>query len=304
MTKDLENKFFAEFVDDGAAAVCFHYIIETYIYRRKPWRTAEEVLDLVSKKTEAFDLAACPIRHRKNLIDEISDNISSLNEKQAEIYVIRILENFWMFERVMTEGKEHVIFINKLFLDKRGTDKEGSIAWYGRIWYYRLFCFARLLAGVCAEHGINLLDIQRKRDIKIIDSLNEAELSFFSVDGSFEYGKTLLENLNLPNGKHQKIDERLQTEEAKMYFQMAIDRGLMSEDYKWIGEKQLCSWFCSKMSTKLNLGKGMTADGKERINWKIFDFLGKKDLRGGLNDVQKIRTRPIGHEVIDEIFAD
>lgn len=303
MIKDLENKFFAEFADDGAAAVCFHYLIDTYIYMREPVLTAEEVLDLVSKRTEAFDLDACPIgrKGRKNLLDEISDNLDSLNEKQAERYIIRILENFWVFERVMTEGKEHEIFINKLFLDKIGTDKEGSIEWYGRIWYYRLFCFARLLAGVCAEHGINLLDIQRKRDIKIIDSLNEAELSFFSVDGSFEYGKTLLENLNLPNGKHQ-IDERLQTEEAKAYFQRAIDKGLISEDYKWLKEKQLCAWFCCEMSDKLNLGKGITSDGVKRINWKIFDFFGINNLRGSLNDIHRIGKEPQGHEVIDEIF--
>lgn len=299
MTKDLENKFFDEFADDGAAAVCFHYLIDTYIYMREPVRKAEEVIEWVSKRTEAFDLSACPVnrRGRKNLVDEISDNLDSLNEKQAERYLIRILENFWLYQRVMTEGKEH-----ELFLDIIRTDKVGSIEWFGRIWYFRLFCFARLLAGVCAEHGINLLDVQRKRGIKIIDSLNVDELSFYPEDGSFIYAQTLLDNLNLPNGKHQKIDERLQTEEAKVYFQRAIDKGLMSEDYKWIGEKQLCSWFCSKMSTKLNLGKGMTADGKERINWKIFDFFGIKDLRGGLNDVQKIRTRPIGHEVIDEIF--
>lgn len=301
MTKDLENKFFAEFVDDGAAAVCFHYIIETYIYRRKPWRTAEEVLDLVSKRTEAFDLAACPIRHRKNLIDEISDNISSLNERQAEIYVIRILENFWWCGSVMTEGEEH-----DLFYDIIRTDDVGSIEWYGWIWYCRLFRFARLLAGVCAEHGINLLEVQVKRGIKIIDSLNVVELSFYTETNSFEYAQTLLDNLNLPNGKHQKIDERLRTEEAKAYFQKAIDKGLMSEDYKWLERKQLCAWFCCRMSDKLHLGKGTKTDNKgkaiERVNWKIFDFFGIKRLRGDLNDIHKVGTKPRGHEVIDEIF--
>lgn len=309
MRKDLENKLFAEFADDGAAAVCFHYIIETYIYRREPVYTAEEVIALASKRTEAFDLSACPVNRkgRKNLVEEISDNLDSLNERQAERYIIRILENFWRYEIVMTEGEEHEIFINKLFLDKIGTDKEGSIKSLGGLWYYRLFCFARLLAGVCAEHGINLLDIQRKRDIKIIDSLNEAELSFFSVDGSFEYGKTLLENLNLPNGKHQ-IDERLQTEEAKVYFQRAIDKGLMSEDYKWLKEKQLCAWFCCRMSDKLHLGKGTKTDNKgkarERVNWKIFDFFGIKNLKGNFNDIQRIGTPPRGYKVIDVIFAD
>lgn len=298
MRKDLENKFFAEFADDGAAAVCFHFLIDTYIYKREPVRTAEEVLDLVSKRTEAFDLAACPIRHRKNLIDEISDNISSLNEKQAEIYIIRILENFWQHERVMTEGKEH-----DLFYDAVRTDKMDGIEWYGHIWYYRLFYFARLLAGVCAEHGINLLDIQRKRGIKIIDSLNVVELSFYTETNSFEYAQTLLDNLNLPKGKHQKIDERLQTAEAKRYFQMAIDKGLMSEDYRWLERKQLCACFCSEMSDKLNLGNGMTADGVKRINWKIFDFFGI-NLKRNLGDIQRIGNPPRGHDVIDEIFAD
>lgn len=301
MIKDLENKFLAEFADDGAAAVCFSYIKDTYIYMREPVRTAEEVLDLVSKRTEAFDLAACPIRHRKNLIDEISDNLSSLNERQAEIYIIRILENFWWFERVMTEGKEH-----ELFLDAIRTDKMDSIEWYGHIWYYRLFYFARLLAGVCAEHGINLLEVQKKRGIKIIDSLNVVELSFYTETNSFEYAGIILENLNLPNGKHQKIDERLQTEEAKVYFQRAIDKGLISEDYKWLKGKQLCAWFCCRMSDKLHLGKGTKTDNKgkaiERVNWKIFDFFGIKRLRGDLNDIHKVGTKPRGHEVIDEIF--
>lgn len=304
MKKDWENKFFAEFADDGAAAVCFNCLIDTHIDMREPVRKAEEVIEWVSKRTEAFDLSACPVnrRGRKNLVDEISDNLDSLNEKQAERYLIRILENFWLYQRVMTEGKEH-----ELFLDIIRTDKVGSIEWFGRIWYFRLFCFARLLAGVCAEHGINLLDVQRKRGIKIIDSLNVDELSFYPEDRSFIYAQTLLDNLNLPNGKHQ-IDERLQTAEAKRYFQMAIDKGLMSEDYKWLKGKQLCSWFCCRMSDKLHLGKGTKTDNKgkaiERVNWKIFDFFGIKNLKGNFNDIQRIGTPPRGYKVIDVIFAD
>lgn len=304
MKKDWENKFFAEFADDGAAAVCFHYLIDTYIYMREPVLTAEEVIAWVTKRTKAFDLDACPIgrKGRKNLLDEISDNLDSLNEKQAERYIIRILENFWVFERVMTEGEEH-----DLFYDIIRTDDVGSIEWYGWIWYCRLFRFARLLAGVCAEHGINLLEVQAKRGIKIIDSLNVVELSFYTETNSFEYAQTLLENLNLQNGKHQKKDERLQTEEAKMYFQKAIDKGLMSEDYKWLQGKQLCAWFCCRMSDKLHLGKGTKTDNKgkaiERVNWKIFDFFGINNLRGSLNDIHKTGTKPRGYEIIDEVFG-
>ena len=59
---------------------------------------------------------------------------------------------------------------------------------------------------------------------------------------------------DVPEGTETKLPEELNTDEAKKYFQRAIDLGFMDDNYKWLGGLQTCAYFASKMSDKLKLG--------------------------------------------------
>lgn len=113
--------------------------------------------------------------------------------------------------------------------------------------------------------------------------------------------KAILEEYGLNNDEPQQIvmQKELCTDEAKKYFDLAINKGLMDNKYKWLKTKALLVYFCSRLSDKLSLGKG------DRIAWKPFENLfDVKNMRGTLNDIQKTGNNPIGYEVVDEILKD
>ena len=95
------------------------------------------------------------------------------------------------------------------------------------------------------------------------------------------------------------LPEELKSDEAKAYFEKAIEKGLMDENYKWLKGLQLLSCFAREMSLKLKLGKG------DRISWKPFEtlfHLNPNKLRFNYNDIQKTGVAPKDDYIIDEIF--
>lgn len=100
-------------------------------------------------------------------------------------------------------------------------------------------------------------------------------------------------------GEAKQLPQELNTDEAKKYIQKAIDLGLINDNYQWLGGLQMCACFASKMSDKLNLGKG------DRISWKPFETLfrlHKGKLRLNLNDIQKTGSSPKDIDLINAIF--
>lgn len=112
--------------------------------------------------------------------------------------------------------------------------------------------------------------------------------------------KALLEEYGLNSGEPQQMEmpKELCTDEAKRYFDLAINKGLMNSKYEWLEGKELLACFCQKMSQKLSLGKG-----EKKIVWKPFEVLfGFKNLRGNYNDIQKTGRNPSKIELVDSIF--
>lgn len=106
------------------------------------------------------------------------------------------------------------------------------------------------------------------------------------------------EAVNLPS--------ELDTEQARRYFAKALENGLIDEQYKWLKGLQLAACFAREMSQKLEIGKGINADGSKRVNWRVFEELWgykKGKLRANYNDVQKTGQQPNGSNVIDAIFG-
>lgn len=112
--------------------------------------------------------------------------------------------------------------------------------------------------------------------------------------------KALLEEYGLNSGEPQQMEmpKKLCTDEAKRYFELAINKGLMNSNYEWLEGKELLASFCQKMSQKLSLGKG-----EKELVWKPFEVLfGVKNLRGNYNDIQKTGRNPSKIELVDSIF--
>ena len=124
--------------------------------------------------------------------------------------------------------------------------------------------------------------------------LNEVQMKWLD-----EYSNNIPLKQKQEQTAETKLPEELNTDEAKKYFQRAIDLGFMDDNYKWLGGLQTCAYFASKMSDKLKLGKG------ERINWKPFEALfgvPKGKLRLNLNDVIKTGGNPKNIKLIKNIF--
>ena len=112
--------------------------------------------------------------------------------------------------------------------------------------------------------------------------------------------KALLEEYGLNSGEPQQMEmpKELCTDEAKRYFELAINKGLMNSKYEWLEGKELLACFCHDMSQKLSLGKG-----EKKFVWKPFEVLfGVKNLRGNYNDIQKTGRNPSKIELVDSIF--
>jgi hypothetical protein len=101
------------------------------------------------------------------------------------------------------------------------------------------------------------------------------------------------------------LPSELERPEVKKYLDKARELGLIDGDYKWLKSKQLLACFAADMSHKLELGKGLNADGTSRISWKPCEILFKQtNLRSSYNDVQKTGQLPIGYKLLNYVFGD
>ena len=101
------------------------------------------------------------------------------------------------------------------------------------------------------------------------------------------------------------VPDVLATDEAKRYFEKAIDLGLMDTDFNWLKGLQMLACFAREMSMKLQLGKGVNGDGQPRISWQPFETLFNLErykLRANYNDIQKTGQSPIEIGLIDKVF--
>lgn len=123
------------------------------------------------------------------------------------------------------------------------------------------------------------------------------EIAFKSIDGWFASIKKA----------PQQLPNKLNTEQAKIYFSKAVEAGLMTKQYKWQKSQLLLACFAREMSLKLCLNKAQNTDGTYRISWQPFEELfglKKHVLRTSYNDMQKTGQPPKNIEIVDSIFKD
>lgn len=280
MDKTIENKLFDEF-QHGAASMYLEYFKEKEEKTDTPteyliYKDADKVLSEIKERTEAFDDIAWPMGRGDSfpLAEEIIVNLDSCaTDKQRENYIIDILEVFrnWAaifspvaeikeWKRAIELSKKDDEFgmlehykesldysegLHDHYLEIMNKPKEGTIEYYFNLWHrcYHLFC--DMLAAELAKYGINLLEIQNKRGIWLVEKLDTLSVqAYFGITNNFTYANNLLEELDAPNTKHliftshdgiitnrlataqsRSLPVGLQTNNAQLIFSKAQEQG-------------------------------------------------------------------------------
>lgn len=101
-----------------------------------------------------------------------------------------------------------------------------------------------------------------------------------------------------------QLPAELDNEHARKYFDLAVEKGLMTGDYKWNKTKALLAFFAAKMSDKLSLSNRQNTNGSKQVSWKPFEALfNVKNLRVAFNDLQKIGKVTEG-KIVEDIFNE
>ena len=258
-----------------------------------------------------FDDIAWPINivGEYRIAQEISDNLDNLsNDSVIERYIISILEVFEDWANIFTpiatlrmlndmmenahddkeiytpdEIQQEIERVSKLhddYLEIMHGAENGSMEWYFKKWYKAYYKFCIMFSAICVEHNINLLEIQAKRGIWIIEKLDVSEIqNYFGYNGDFTYANSLLKSLPrtcateylINTERCGKIDsetewnkdsststanasqcdmialsKELATDKAIRYFKIAIEHGFIEQTktgFHWTLSNTLLAFF-------------------------------------------------------------
>lgn len=322
MDKTIENKLFTEF-ETGAAALCLDYVMEVVVNNwehlppnSQKWRKVyNDIPTRVAELTEAFDDVAWPINIKGHyrIAQEISDNLDNcINDNERERYICNILQVFeeWAkaftpisqihtIEPTLKKSREGLAFqteeeirtaldrikgMHDRLLEIMDNAKEGSIEAYFHHWYHAYYDFCNMFAAICVEHGINLLEIQNRRGIWLVDKLDVMQIQFyFGYDGNCNYANSLLKALPRTSATEAliltekdgvinteavwnnrcstfQLPNELATNKALKYFPIAIDNGVITiteNGYLWNESTALLDLFCGMIYCNDEIRKEM-----------------------------------------------
>ena len=245
MDKTIENKLFDEFRTNGAASMSLEYFKEKEDCKDTPteyllYNDTNKVLSRIKERTEAFCEIAWPMGLGDSfpLAEEIIANLNSCaTDKQKENYIISILEVFKDWAAVFSpvaeinemrkaielsqnddefemlgHYKKSLVYLGGLhdhYLEIMKNPKEGTVEYYLDLWHRCYHHFCRMLAAELAKNGVNLLEIQYKRGIWIVEKLDILSIqAYFGITNNYTYANNLLEELDAPNTKHLILTER------------------------------------------------------------------------------------------------
>lgn len=134
----------------------------------------------------------------------------------------------------------------------------------------------------------------------------EAELNVLQnrMEGN-TVGEPMADRADTSTGDPTRPDlpEALNAPDAEAILQRAVEVGLCDEGYNWLKSKRLLAWFANAVSERLNLGKGITADGRPRTSWRPFEILFKqKGLATTLADLRRVGEEPADRDLVDEVL--
>ena len=204
---------------------------------------------------------------------------------------------------------ERLNYINKRFCDILDNSERGTIEYYCNVWVSAATQFANRLDALLLTYGVDLLQLQETSGIylKYRRVITDVDFYLGSIELAQHYINALPRLADDEPATGRELPTELDTEQARKYFERAVNAGLMSKQYKWLASQALLACYCREMSIKLDLGKGYKAEGQKRLSWKPFEQLFDKKrgaLRASLNDIQKTGQDPTGIGKVNDIFRD
>ena len=174
MTRDLENKFFKEFQHDGAAIMSLdmmhfeHCSIGNGTAGRKDY--PDGVLAEIRKRTEAFNTWPWGgVENCSPLMDEIADNLMTMQSDCRQIYAEELICKMQTWTWLYSLSKEKLDAVSNSVV-------EFSVEMYFHEWRSAFRTFAEKLAVILAKLRINILDIQNRCGITLIERLDVNDL--------------------------------------------------------------------------------------------------------------------------------
>lgn len=353
MDKTIENKLFDEF-RNGAASMCLEYFKEKEDWKDAPneylaYNDTDKVLSQIKERTEVFDDIAWPMGRGDSfpLAEELISNLDSCStDKQRENYIIDILVVFkdWaaIFSPIaeinemkkaielsqnddeygmLEQYKDSLDYLEGLhdhYLEIMEKPKEGTIEYYFNLWHRCYHQFCSMLAAELAKYGMNLLEIQNKRGIWLVEKLDTLSIqAYFGISNNFGYANNLLEELNAPTTQHLiftvhngvksnwisndrfNLPKELDTPKCRKYFERAIECGYMectTTGAKWNGMQVKLGYMCSKTFDK---PRPITSLEKYFGVTKLSASITQSEIPAIRNDVKKWRS-----EMDEQIFFD
>ena len=263
----------------------------------------EGVLAEIKMRTENCEV--WPYNEQSNksaLLEEIADNIKLCRSNDEMItYIEDILLEFqsWISLYSLCPHKLDAI---------ANTVVRDTPEYFFRRWYVAFVSFVQKFAVLLAKRGINILEIQNRCGLQVIDSLDINELwMYFGTRERADYYLTRL-NVSYNGKKHNALDKVFSTDKARVLIKEMVNAGFMKpcgDLYQWEGTAALLGYFIARSSEFLTL-----RPSNNRIPWKKYEglianlSLMKATARQAVNDYQnKDLNKPEGYEVIEQIIA-
>lgn len=192
MKRELEYKFFKEFQYDGAAIMTldmmhFEYCgIGNGTAGRKDY--PDGVLAEIRERTETFNTWPWGgVGNCSPLMDEIADNLASLPDDGRQMYAEELLCKMQTWVLLYSLSKEKLDSVSNSI-------RLHSIEDFFFTWRSAFRSFAEKLAVILVKLGINILDIQSRCGITIIERLDVNDL--WMVFGTPQLAEYHLSKLN------------------------------------------------------------------------------------------------------------
>lgn len=212
MIRNLEYQFLREYESDGAAYLSLQYALFKYcgIGSEVPARPdfPDGVILEIKERTEACQV--WPYNGIENicpLFDEISDNLDGAASDVVRVnYVISILKKLQRWAWLYSLGAEKLSAISN-------SVEHNSLEYFYWDWLRAFNSFADKLAVALAMRGINLLEIQSRCDIRIIDNLDANRLWMdFGTPAMAEYYLSALKPFgSTPQPKPKKVGRKVES---------------------------------------------------------------------------------------------
>lgn len=293
MVRDLENLFFREFQHDGAAIMSLQMMHFEYcgIGNSLPARNdyPDGVLTEIRQRTEEFSVWPWSgVENCSPLMDEITDNLMTMQSDCRKIYAEELICKMQTWTWLYSLSKEKLDAVSNSI-------RLHSIEDFFFTWRGAFRSFAEKLAVLLAKLEINILEIQNRCGITLIERLDIDEL--WMDFGTPEIAHFYLSKFKFPQKQTQDI---ILTERAIKYFKKACDAGLMTRTvggYKWTwhGLTRL-AYFLKKVYNWDNL--------QPTPFLRLEKIFGVKRLDSATHRVDGVKKEQQWRKKIDELFID